>query len=744
MGMRLRTINSISGSVTASSDLSAIGGKKYSWQELTARTHECCFPVGFDKEGLTVANFDAHTLVCGQTGSGKTLSALANTILLNASSSDTPSLVIIDAKTSLHSLTVQRLESLGYTVRHVNLLTDSPDSFNPLQPIKEMIERGQEAVADLLLDSLLESLQAGVKKDTDVFWQNTASTLISGCTYGLIEALGKRAEPTLGMMSDLVAKGVPGLLEFRKTLRGKNAQRAIDNALASAPAKETMAGVLSVTETALSFFASATGRSVTGKSTFDIEECLFGGNPTAVYITCPEAAGPGAKQIATIFFNTLYTLFARRAEDNAMRGFTGRKIMVIWDEFSAFPRSMVPQMLAMSRSRGMCAMIGMQSTAQLISSGYTTAESETMLGQFGKALLFRSTDSLINKVAAERTAGLIGTGGLADLQPGEALATFAGMPVVRTSLPLFDNLVERCGFHNQDKNQPNRPLWLDAQETAALSPAASTREAINSVRYAFARLAMEPKIPNEAETIWAKKFVQQAEKSNTYSDISSRIEQIGQHGKPLPLADWRLCGCVLALHLNDLASNSSAEAQLICRKLGDGTFPFMPQLGDTLYQTALDILFASEESFARKDTQALIETMLSCLEEPCKAAVANVSPWQLEAYLPVGWALQEYKRKIDEGDVDAWQADVLNELMSSLSNTPRYMLMRCIGQYKSMAEGGSRVGSLLFEDSHDSRELKLWVAAAGSLGQLFYSEACSQLRTCLMDSMENPPLALER
>lgn len=130
-----------------------------------------------------------NNLIIGITRSGKGEMFVYPSIDVYSRAKEKTSLVITDPKLELYKSSKETLEKRGYDVYLLNL--DDPlhsMGFNPLEQIKEEYLKKNYAEAELLAQSFSFSIfNPNSPTNTDAFWQDTASSLLTAMILAHVE-----------------------------------------------------------------------------------------------------------------------------------------------------------------------------------------------------------------------------------------------------------------------------------------------------------------------------------------------------------------------------------------------------------------------------------------------------------------------------------------------------------------------------------------------------------------------------
>ena len=736
--MRMNTIDTFIGSCNSTSSLLELGASFYSWEKLTKENIPILVPLGCDDNGLWLSNFDRHILVAGQTGSGKTVSVLANSILLASKSREAPKIVAIDAKPTLHRLSADALEDLGYKVIHVDLRNaDCSDHFNPLLPIWNAFKHGDAELVDALMDNLMGSLTVPVRDSQQPFWENCASNLIAGYIYALFEKGDKAIEPTLHDVSKLIASGPRSISRIEQEMKSPTGKMLLSGAISSLPARETTGGIFVVAQTMLAFYSNSLGRCISGESGIDIECELLSDDPCAIFLTCPDEAGLGARSYASLFFDTVYQCYIRGYE----KGLASPKgVRIVFDEFPSFPKCSIGQVLATARSRNLFVMAGVQSTSQLAASGYSKDEREAMLSQFGGCIILRNTDSLLGSIASLRTDGFITPGDLIDLDVGEGLVIWEGGLSARTRLPYFYDLEDRGVFGKSEMSILRAQEALSSNDSQQSGSSYISEE--KAIRYKINQIVQSVFVqPEPLCSKWVEEYCCMVRRNGSYLELCGRIKELADRATTLPIDDIRYCGLTLAKQFVNLQKDSPLEASLLCKKTSDEELPFVPGLGDTLYREMLLSFLQIEDSSGNYDFKTLCDLMFGFIGKMAKQTCVSFDNTFLLSAIPLGVGLRSIiafaKEKSGSGSVQAQKA--LSIILESSNKCNSYLqaaFSRCIGHYAS-SEFGTAFGSLLFEDSEEGKQLTRWVLTMAAFSPLCKRDLLPELRRLLTESPKN-------
>lgn len=147
-------------------------------------------------EKLYIDDSPTNNLIIGITRSGKGEMFVFPSIDVYSRAEQKTSMVICDPKLELYKASKKTLENRGYAVNLLNL--DDPlhsMGFNPLEQIKEEYLKKNYAEAELLAQSFSFSIfNPNSPTNTDAFWQDTASSLLTALILAHIQDCVKEDE----------------------------------------------------------------------------------------------------------------------------------------------------------------------------------------------------------------------------------------------------------------------------------------------------------------------------------------------------------------------------------------------------------------------------------------------------------------------------------------------------------------------------------------------------------------------
>lgn len=403
------------------------------------------FVAGSDESGLYMVD-TPHALLAGRTGTGKTVSCLMPTLLVNSmprpgEALSQPNMVVVDCKNTIRSNLAAPLKANGYKLAVVDLGVDgdSPDSWNPLAGACKAFASGDAAGAERALSNLRAPFVEQIASEKDRYWETNAWNAVSGVALALISAhAGRKKPPTLREVFETVhdttrLKALASLLEDK----GKEIPPGLRGAIDLSGVNGTWRCVVSTIDGFLSFYATEQARSCAEKSTVDFGD-LFASRPLAIILQCPDTSSPSL-QFAGIFMSCLYREYVSEFERRGCEEKGGaRGLLLAVDEFARYRFSEMPSIMACGRSRGVRALLAIQSFSQFMEGGaWRESEARVMCEQAGASILMSNTSPEIARLASFSSGGVVDEKALCTLPPGAAYVTAAGSMPSKTGFLSF-------------------------------------------------------------------------------------------------------------------------------------------------------------------------------------------------------------------------------------------------------------------------------------------------------------------
>lgn len=304
-------------------------------------------------EEFLVDSSDGHGMIFAPTGAGKKRNILMPTLL-----SSTNSMIVLDVKGELaRESAAHRRDLLGQDVHILDpwkLVTDTPDSFNPL----DVIDPQDEGLADdcFALSSLLVD-QAPIK---EAYWDDSAQAVVAGLICHVVEC-AKENDRSLRRVWQLANADDPiyGLASLLDTMPVHPFARAQIASLLSLSADNTRSCILSVMHQHLRVFASERVHKAVERTSFDLEK-LRSGAPFTLYVVVPWLKLKSHAPLLRLWLSALMNvLFSRESPPE-------RPTLLLLDEAAQLGRmDQIPQAITLARGFGVRCLLFLQSHAQL-------------------------------------------------------------------------------------------------------------------------------------------------------------------------------------------------------------------------------------------------------------------------------------------------------------------------------------------------------------------------------------------
>lgn len=332
-------------------------------------------------KSLYIDDSPTNNLIIGITRSGKGEMFVFPSIDVYSRAEEKTSMVICDPKMELYKSSRHTLESRGYEVHLLNL--DDPlhsMGFNPLEQIREEYLNENYAEAELLAQSFSYSIfNPDSPANTDAFWQDTASSLLTALILAHIqdcieedrkanterykEYVRKQKEQGGASKEEAFAYSHENerkitmysiINTFTELARIANPDNpnltALDSYFSERPmldrAKLKYAAIeVAGDRTKSSIFASMLSKltiftfenvaKMTAESSMRLEEVGFGKKPVAVFLGIPDY-DKSTHFLATVFIRQMTFVLEKKAT-RMKTGKCRRKVKFICDEFGNLP-----------------------------------------------------------------------------------------------------------------------------------------------------------------------------------------------------------------------------------------------------------------------------------------------------------------------------------------------------------------------------------------------------------------------
>lgn len=341
-------------------------------------------PLVYDKEAAYVDNGESHTLVLGATGSGKTAGVINPTMKMLMKARE--SIIVSDPKGEIFEDNSGLLRELGYDIIILNFRDPQKGNcWNPYHlPYKFQKEGNFDKANELLNDLSTNIVVDG--KGQDPFWQDSASSYLTGLSLALFED-AKEEEININSINLMMTTGEDkyGASNYLKEyFNAKDpASPACVNALGTVNApNETKGGIVSVLKQKVKTLAVTKNLSeMLSKNDFEMD--TIGEKPTAVFMIIQDEKTT-YHSLATIFVKQCYESLISVAHKHG--GSLPVRVNFLLDEFANMPKFKdITTMVTAARSRRIRFLFIIQNFAQ-IKEVYGDHDAETIRGNCGNLI----------------------------------------------------------------------------------------------------------------------------------------------------------------------------------------------------------------------------------------------------------------------------------------------------------------------------------------------------------------------
>lgn len=330
------------------------------------------------KNEIYVDDGESHSLIIGSTGSGKTRRLVLP--LINILARAGQSIVVTDPKGELYAKTNNLFKSLNYNVISINLRNPSEgNAWNPLSIPYEFYNKPglRDKAIELIYDLGLNIFFDKTNKNTDPFWERSASNYFSGLVLALFEDASEK-EINLNSVINMSEKGQEKfginsnyIKEYFALKDKTNISYTSASGTVNAP-NETRGGILSVFEQKLTIFSSKVELSkMLSYSDFTMSE--IGTQKTAVFIIMQDEKST-YHPLVSAFIKQCYEVLIGTAQEH--EGILPIRTNFVLDEFANLPPiTDMSNMITAARSRNIRLNLIIQGAEQLNAQyGKETAE----------------------------------------------------------------------------------------------------------------------------------------------------------------------------------------------------------------------------------------------------------------------------------------------------------------------------------------------------------------------------------
>ena len=341
-------------------------------------------PLVYDKDAAYVDNGESHTLVLGATGSGKTAGIINPTMKMLMKARE--SIIISDPKGEIYEDNSGLLRELGYEIIVLNFRDPQKgNAWNPFHlPYKYQKEGNFDKANELLNDLATNIVVDG--KGNDPFWQDSASSYLTGLSLALFED-AKEDEININSINLMMTVGddrYGASTYLKEYFNSKDpASPACVNALGTVNApNETKGGIVSVLKQKVKTLAVTKNLSEMLANN-DFEMDTIGEKPTAVFMIIQDEKTT-YHSLATIFVKQCYESLISVAHKHG--GALPVRVNFLLDEFANMPKFKdITTMVTAARSRHIKFLFIIQNFAQL-KEVYGDHDAETIRGNCGNII----------------------------------------------------------------------------------------------------------------------------------------------------------------------------------------------------------------------------------------------------------------------------------------------------------------------------------------------------------------------
>ncbi len=310
-------------------------------------------------------SFD-HTLIIGSTGSGKTICEIMP-LIFNLGYAD-ESMVINDTKGELYNTTASFLKKQGYKIHVINLRNAlASDGWNPLHLAYKYYHEGNIDLAGDIIENFSKSLCKNLSSK-DMYWEKSATAVLSALCYGLIEDCADESEVNLYSIYNLLVEHGSKTIDrfnsldlyFQQKPMGSLSKMAY--ATGSFAKGETRATLFSVLTTTIKMFSDTGIANLTSRTDFELDD--IGKKKTAVFLIIPDEK-ESRHELASLFIDQCYQALVNTAQ-NLSKGMMPIRVNFILDEFANMPPiTSISNKITVSRSRNIRFYLVLQDFDQL-------------------------------------------------------------------------------------------------------------------------------------------------------------------------------------------------------------------------------------------------------------------------------------------------------------------------------------------------------------------------------------------
>lgn len=310
-------------------------------------------------------SFD-HTMIIGSTGSGKTICEIMPLIFNLGYANE--SMVINDTKGELYNTTASFLKNRGYKIHVVNLRNAlASDGWNPLHLAYKYYHEGNIDLAGDIIENFSKSLCKNLSSK-DMYWEKSATAVLSALCYGLIEDCTDEAEVNLYSIYNLLVEHGSKTIDrfnsldlyFQQKPMGSLSKMAY--ATGSFAKGETRATLFSVLATTIKMFSDTGIANLTSRTDFELDN--IGKKKSAVFLIIPDEK-ESRHELASLFIDQCYQALVNTAQSYS-DGKMPIRVNFILDEFANMPPiTSISNKITVSRSRNIRFYLVLQDFDQL-------------------------------------------------------------------------------------------------------------------------------------------------------------------------------------------------------------------------------------------------------------------------------------------------------------------------------------------------------------------------------------------
>ena len=310
-------------------------------------------------------SFD-HTMIIGSTGSGKTICEIMPLIFNLGYANE--SMVINDTKGELYNTTASFLKKRGYKIHVINLRNAlASDGWNPLHLAYKYYHEGNIDLAGDIIENFSKSLCKNLSSK-DMYWEKSATAVLSALCYGLIEDCFDESEVNLYSIYNLLVEHGSKTIDrfnsldlyFQQKPMGSLSKMAY--ATGSFAKGETRATLFSVLATTIKMFSDTGIANLTSRTDFELDN--IGKKKSAVFLIIPDEK-ESRHELASLFIDQCYQALVNTAQSYS-DGKMPIRVNFILDEFANMPPiSSISNKITVSRSRNIRFYLVLQDFDQL-------------------------------------------------------------------------------------------------------------------------------------------------------------------------------------------------------------------------------------------------------------------------------------------------------------------------------------------------------------------------------------------